>query len=112
MGRQCYTSPWASLRDDEKGVEVVSAGEQLRRSLAEAGATASSALAGRCCAAKVEVQLHAHVTGLQRVGELSGGTRIHWLPVELEVFDCIGKVLDHLIFAQLDCVQIDQPTIA
>jgi len=55
-----------------EGVEVVSAGEQLRRSLlAEAGATASSALADVDCVAKVDVQLHAHVTRLERAVEIA-----------------------------------------
>jgi hypothetical protein len=49
-------------------VEVVSAGEQLRRLLAEAGATESSALAAAARAAKVEGQLHTHVTRLEKVG--------------------------------------------
>jgi hypothetical protein len=31
MGRRWDTSPWASLRMTREGVEVVSAGEQLRR---------------------------------------------------------------------------------
>jgi hypothetical protein len=46
-------------------VEVLSAGEQLRRLLAEAGATESSALAAAAGATEVEAQLHAHVTRLE-----------------------------------------------
>jgi hypothetical protein len=45
---------------------VVSAGEQLRRLLAEAGATESSALAAAARVTEVEAQLHAHVTGLEK----------------------------------------------
>ena len=47
---------------------MLSAGEQLRRLLAEAGATESSALAAAARAAKVEAQLHTHVTRLEIIG--------------------------------------------
>lgn len=52
---------------------MLSAGEQLRRLLAEAGATKSSALAAAAGATKVEAQLHTHVTRLEKDRTLHRG---------------------------------------